>query len=348
MTGSRTKPKVLVTRRWPQAVEQRLDGLYDVTFNTRDVPLTPAQFRDALGQYDAILPTVTDNLGAEALDVSKPRTRILANYGVGYSHIHQEAAQALGLTVTNTPDVLSDCTADIAMTLLLMCARRAGEGERELRAGAWTGWRPTHLIGTKVTGKTLGIIGFGRIGQEMARRAHFGFGMKILVQNRSRVAPGVLAQFGATQVDTIEDLLPQSDFVSLHCPGGAANRHLINSRRLDLMKPDGILINTARGEVVDEHALVQSLSFDTIGGAGLDVFDGEPRINPYLMQCDNLVMLPHLGSATRETREGMGFRVLDNLADFFADRPPRDLVIGAPAKSKASMKKGKTHELLSS
>ncbi|MCV6547197.1 MAG: D-glycerate dehydrogenase [Cohaesibacter sp.] len=322
-----TKPSVLITRRWPEAVESRLAECYDVTLNEQDIPLTPEQFRKALATYDAILPTVTDNLGPDALNVPKAKTRILGNYGVGFSHINAEAAKTLGLTVTNTPDVLSDCTADIAMTLLLMCARRAGEGEREIRAGEWTGWRPTHLIGNKVSNKTLGIIGFGRIGQEMARRAHHGFGMKILVQNRSKIATNILAKYDAEQVESIEDLLPQSDFVSLHCPGGAANRHLINAARLNLMKPNGILINTARGEVVDERALAQALSFDTIGGAGLDVFDGEPRINPDLMQCDNLVMLPHLGSATQETREAMGFRVLDNLDDFFAGRPPRDQVI---------------------
>ncbi len=321
------KPSVLVTRRWPAAVEAQLAENYNAVLNTGDNPMSPAELRDALKTYDAVLPTVTDTLSAEALDVTAAQTKILANYGVGYSHICEPAARDLGMTVTNTPDVLSECTADLAMTLLLMVARRAGEGERELRAGGWTGWRPTHLVGTKVSGKTLGIIGFGRIGQEMARRAHHGFGMKILVQNRSTVSPDVLKQFNATQVETVDDLLPQCDFVSLHCPGGAANWHLINGRRLDLMKPDAFLINTARGEVVDERALVQSLMFDTIGGAALDVFDGEPRINPDLLQCDNLVMLPHLGSATKESREAMGFRVLDNLGDFFAGRPPRDRVI---------------------
>ncbi len=321
------KPSVLVTRRWPAAVEAQLAENYNAVLNTGDNPMSPAELRDALKTYDAVLPTVTDTLSAEALDVAAAQTKILANYGVGYSHICEPAARDLGMTVTNTPDVLSECTADLAMTLLLMVARRAGEGERELRAGGWTGWRPTHLVGTKVSGKTLGIIGFGRIGQEMARRAHHGFGMKILVQNRSTVSPDVLKQFNATQVETVDDLLPHCDFVSLHCPGGAANRHLINGRRLDLMKPDAFLINTARGEVVDERALVQSLIFDTIGGAALDVFDGEPRINPDLLQCDNLVMLPHLGSATKESREAMGFRVLDNLGDFFAGRPPRDRVI---------------------
>ncbi|WP_171236622.1 D-glycerate dehydrogenase [Ruegeria sp. HKCCA6837] len=321
------KPSVLVTRRWPAAVEAQLAENYNTVLNTGDKPLSPSEIRQALKSYDAVLPTVTDTLSAEALDVSGAQTKILANYGVGYSHICEPSARELGMTVTNTPDVLSECTADIAMTLLLMVARRAGEGERELRSGNWTGWRPTHLVGTKVSGKTLGIIGYGRIGQEMARRAHHGFGMDVLVYNRSPVDPDILARCNATQVASIDELLPQCDFVSLHCPGGAANRHLINARRLDLMKPDAFLINAARGEVIDERALVQSLAFDMIGGAALDVFDGEPRICADLLQCDNLVMLPHLGSATREAREAMGFRVLDNLRDFFEGREPRDRVI---------------------
>lgn len=322
-----TKPSILVTRRWPAAVEARLAEDYNTLLNTGDTPMSPAEIRDALKHYDAVLPTVTDTLSAEALDVPTAQTKILANYGVGYSHICEPSARELGMTVTNTPDVLSECTADFAMALLLMVARRAGEGERELRAGNWTGWRPTHLVGTKVSGKTLGIIGYGRIGQEMARRAHHGFGMDVVIYNRSQVAPDVLAKCNATQVDTVDELLPQCDFVSLHCPGGAANRHLINGRRLDLMKPDAFLINTARGEVIDEHALIQALMFDTIGGAALDVFDGEPRISSDLLQCDNLVMLPHLGSATKEAREAMGFRVIENLNDFFNGKNPRDKVI---------------------
>jgi len=321
------KPSVLVTRRWPQAVEARLADQFEVTLNRGDTPMSPCEIREAIGQFDAVLPTVTDSIGADALDVSKPQAKILGNYGVGYSHICENSARNLGVTVTNTPDVLSECTADLAMTLMLMVARRAGEGEREVREGRWSGWRPTHLVGTKVSGKTLGIIGYGRIGQEMARRAHHGFGMDIVVYNRSRVAPEILAACNATQVATIDDLLPVSDFVSLHCPGGDANRNLINGPRLDLMKPGAYLINTARGEVIDEVALTQALMFDTIGGAALDVFEGEPRIDPTLAQCDNLVMLPHLGSATREAREAMGFRVLDNLTDFFEGREPRDRVI---------------------
>lgn len=320
------RPKVLVTRRWPDAVETRLSQDFDVALNRDDTPLSESDLRDALGKYDAILPTVTDRLPASVFAGPAPRTRIVANYGVGFAHIDTGAARENGIVVTNTPDVLSECTADIAMTLLLMVARRAGEGERELRAGNWAGWRPTHMVGTKVSGATLGIIGFGRIGQAMAQRAHFGFGMKIIVQNRSPVAADILARYDARQVDDIDDLLPLCDFVSLHCPGGAANRNLINAHRLGLMRPGAILINTARGEVVDEQALARALWFGTIGGAGLDVFTAEPEIPAALAGADNLVMLPHLGSATRATREAMGFRVLDNLQDFFAGKTPRDRV----------------------
>ncbi|MEZ5868629.1 glyoxylate reductase [Defluviimonas denitrificans] len=320
------RPKVLLTRRWPETVEARMAEVFDLDLNRADRPLGQDDIRNAMGSYDAILPTVTDRLPAPVFEMPQARTKILANYGVGFAHIDTDAAKSRGITVTNTPDVLSECTADIAMTLLLMVARRATEGERELREGKWSGWRPTHLIGTKVSGATLGIIGFGRIGQAMAQRAHFGFGMKILVQNRSTVAPEVLARYGAEQVASVDDLLPRCDFVSLHCPGGAANRHLINARRLDLMRKDAFLINTARGEVVDEHALAQALWFGTIGGAGLDVFEREPHVSEELLGADNAVLLPHLGSATRETREAMGFRVMENLVDFFGGKTPRDRV----------------------
>jgi glyoxylate reductase len=207
-----------------------------------------------------------------------------------------------------------------------MAARRAGEGEREVRSGNWTGWRPTHLVGTKVSGKTLGIVGFGRIGQEMARRAHHGFGMKIIVHNRNRVAQDILDKFNAVQADDLDDLMPRCDFISLHCPGGAENRHLISSRRLDLMRPNAFLINTARGEVINEDALVQALAFETIGGAALDVFEGEPKIARNVLDSDRLVMLPHLGSATTEAREAMGFCVLKNLEAFFDGQVPPDRV----------------------
>ena len=320
------KPKVVVTRRWPEAVEAALVEDFDVTFNQKDHALTSDELKDAVHYADAVLPTVTDRIDARVLDDGKLRTRILANFGVGYSHIDIDSAKSHGIAVTNTPDVLSECTADLTLTLMLMAARRASEGEREVRTGAWSGWRPTHLLGSKVSGKTLGIIGFGRIGQEVAKRAHHGFGMRVLVFNRSPIAQDVLTKTGAESVASIDELLPQADFVSLHCPGGAANKHLIDCRRLDLMKESAFLINTARGEVVDERALVHALTFETIAGAGLDVFNGEPDILPELRCCENAVLLPHLGSATRETREAMGYRVVQNLKDFFEGRPPRDLV----------------------
>ncbi len=320
------KPTVFVTRRWPQSVEAKLKTHFNVVLNAEDKALAPSTLKMALAQSDALLPTVTDRICASVLDVVKPRTQIIANYGVGFNHVDIDAARRHGMIVTNTPDVLSQCTADLAMTLMLMVARRAGEGERELRSGTWDGWRPTHLMGQKISGKILGVVGFGRIGRETAHRAHFGFGMKICVYNRSKVDPSVLARFNATQVDDLDDLLTQSDVVSLHCPGGQSNRHLINAERLSKMKSSAYLINTARGEVVDEDALAQALWFETIAGAGLDVFDGEPTIRPALMNCENAVLLPHLGSATRETREAMGFRVIDNLVAFFDGCEPADRV----------------------
>ena len=321
-----TKPKILVSRRWPEAVETAMVKKYDVTFNIKDKPLSTNEFKDALSIYDAILPTVTDKISSEVFKVKNPRTKIFGNYGVGFSHIDIPAAKAAGITVSNTPDVLSDCTADITLTLMLMAARRAGEGEREVRSGNWEGWRPRHLIGTRITGKTLGIIGFGRIGREVAKRAHFGFGMKIVVQNRSKIGNDILIRTNAHQVDNINELLETSDFISLHCPGGDDNHHLISTKQFKKMKNSAILINTARGEVVDDNALILALKSKEISAVGLDVFNNEPNINPELMKFENAILLPHLGSATQETREAMGFRVLDNIADFFEGKVPRDKV----------------------
>jgi len=321
-----TKPKILVSRRWPEAVETAMVKKYDVTFNIKDKPLSTNEFKDALSIYDAILPTVTDKISSEVFKVKNPRTKIFGNYGVGFSHIDIPAAKAAGITVSNTPDVLSDCTADITLTLMLMAARRAGEGEREVRSGNWEGWRPRHLIGTRITGKTLGIIGFGRIGREVAKRAHFGFGMKIVVQNRSKIGNDILIRTNAHQVDNIDELLETSDFISLHCPGGDDNHHLISTKQFKKMKNSAILINTARGEVVDDNALILALKSKEISAVGLDVFNNEPNINPELIKFENAILLPHLGSATQETREAMGFRVLDNIADFFEGKVPRDKV----------------------
>lgn len=321
-----TRPKILLTRKWPASVEALAAQMFDVTCNPDDRPMDRAAMRAALENYDAVLATVTDDVKEGTFTNLKPLAKILANYGVGFSHIDIEGARDAGIIVTNTPDVLNDCTADLAMTLLMMTARRAGEGEREVRAGNWTGWRPTHMIGTSVTGKTLGIIGFGRIGQAMARRAHFGFGMRILAQSRSPVAPEILAETGVVQVDTVEQMLPECDFVSLHCPGGTANRHLINADRLGLMKSTAILVNTARGEVVDELELARALKSGRIAGAGLDVFEAEPSVHPELLQCENAVLLPHMGSSTRETRVEMGMRALRNIQKYFDGQEPADRV----------------------
>ncbi|SON55761.1 Glycerate dehydrogenase [Hartmannibacter diazotrophicus] len=320
------KPKVLVTRRWPEAVEAKLKELYDVTLNESDVPMTADEMRQALMDYDAFCPTVSDKVDASVLDVSGARTKIIASYGVGYSHIDTDAAKKSGFVVTNTPEVLSNCTADLAITLMLAAARRIGEGERELRAGKWTGWRPTHMIGTRVSGGTFGVLGFGRIGREAARKAHFGFDMKVIYYDAFPVKPELAAETKAEARDAIEAVLKEADVISLHMPGGKENYHLINEARLKLMKPTAILVNTARGEVVDGDALAAALQAGTIAGAGLDVFEGEPKVLPSLLECENAVLLPHLGSATKSTREAMGWRVLENLEAYFKGEAPRDRV----------------------
>ncbi|MSO94138.1 MAG: D-glycerate dehydrogenase, partial [Rhodospirillales bacterium] len=319
-----TKPKVIVTRRWPEEVEQRLIGLFDVALNQDDRPLSVEQLQNALRTADAVLPTVSDRITADVLSAEPLRTRILGSFGVGFNHIDIKAAKARGIAVTNTPDVLTDCTADTAMTLLLMVARRAGEGERHVRTKAWTGWRPTHMMGTKVTGKTLGLIGMGRIGRAVAKRAHFGFGMQVLFHDPQPLPAEEAKSLGVRACPSIEDVLRQADFVSLHCPALPETRHLMNAERLALMKPTAFLINTARGDVVDEQALVDALRQRRIAGAGLDVFEREPNVTDDLLTMENVVLLPHLGSATRETRVAMGMRVVDNLIQFFVDKNPPD------------------------
>ncbi len=321
-----SKPKVVVTRKWPSEVEAQLKDLYDVQFNESDIPMTSDELKHALQSADALLPTVTDALTSDVLSVENKRARIIGNFGVGYNHIDVNTAKAQGLVVTNTPHVLTDCTADIAMLLLLMSARRASEGERLILQKQWIGWKPTQLIGQKVTGKTLGLIGFGRIAQAMARKAHHGFGMRIIFYSPSQPAQSIMDELQATRYETVDDVLTEANFVSLHCPGGEATRHLINEQRLKLMRPSAHLINTARGDVVDSKALIKALKEGWIAGAGLDVFEGEPNIDPGFLDLDNVSLLPHLGSATEETRVAMGNRVLANLAAFFAGEEPCDRV----------------------
>jgi lactate dehydrogenase-like 2-hydroxyacid dehydrogenase len=320
------RPRVVVTRSLPAPCEEEVSRLFDAVLNPDDVPLSFDQLCAAMREADALLPTVTDRVTADVINTASRRARIIANFGVGFNNIDVAAAAAAGVTVTNTPDVLTDDTADLAMTLLLMTARRAGEGERHVRQGKWTGWRPTHMLGTRVSGKTLGLIGFGRIARAVAQRAHHGFGMRILFTDPYPPSPEQARALGAEPRPTVEDVLRESDFVSLHCPATPETRHLINAERLRLMKRRALLINTARGDVVDEAALAGALAAGVIAGAGLDVFEREPTVTPALLTMENVVLLPHLGSATTDTRVAMGMRSIENLSLFFAGKPVRDRV----------------------
>ncbi|MEO1459243.1 MAG: D-glycerate dehydrogenase, partial [Pseudomonadota bacterium] len=294
-----TKPRVICTRKWPERVEAAMAEAFDTTLNGPDEAMSQEALIAALNEYDAVCTTVTDKVDANVL-AAPGRAKVLGQFGVGFNNIDTEAAKAAGLTVTNTPGVLTDATADIALTLLLNVARRTYEGEAMLRAGQWTGWRPTQLMGVSPQGKTLGIIGMGRIGKAMAKRCHHALDMKIVFFDAFPVAdPGVPAE----QLATIEEVLGVSDFVSLHCPGGGENIGLINAARLAAMKPGAIIVNSARGDVIDEAALVASLQSGHTGGAGLDVFQREPAVTEALMSMPNVCLLPHLGSATIETRE---------------------------------------------
>jgi len=285
-----------------------------------------AALQKAMLEYDAICPTVTDTINAAVLGTPGARVKLIGNFGVGFNHIDVAAARAAGITVSNTPDVLTDATADLAILLMLMTTRRAGEGERELREGRWTGWRPTHLMGQSVVGKTLGIVGFGRIAQATAHRAHHGFGMQIAYYGRRRAAAEIEAACKARYVSDVDALIAESDVLSLHCPGGAETHHLINAERLSKMKSTAVIVNTARGTVVDEAALAAALKAKRIAAAGLDVYEREPVVHPDLVGLDNVVLLPHLGSATRETRTAMGLRVARNVDLFFAGQPVQDQV----------------------
>ena len=320
-----TLPRVTVTRRLPPTVEARLSEHYDVVLNKDDHAFSADELRGALETSDALLSTVTDPITAHVLSTPPLRARIIANFGVGFNHIDLDAAARQRLLVTNTPNVLTDDTADLAIALMLATARRLGEGERELRGGNWTGWRPTHLMGTRVTGKTLGIVGFGRIGQAVARRAFHGLRMSILVASRRPPPEAVTAELKVEWIP-LDDLLERADFVSLHVPANSQTHHLIDARGLRLMGPDAFLINTARGNIVDEAALIDALTRGAIAGAGLDVYEDEPEIPDALLRCPRTVLLPHLGSATIESRTAMGMKVVDNLDAFFEGREPPDMV----------------------
>lgn len=316
---------ILVTRKWPAEVESLLAARFGASLNDADTPMAADALGDAMAHHVVICPTVTDRINAAMLGRSDRTVRLLCNYGVGVDHIDLEACRRNGVIVTNTPDVLTEATAEIAILLMLMVARRAGEGAAELREGRWAGWRPTHMIGTQLAGRTLGLVGFGRIAQATARKAR-ALGMEIVYHGRRRADRAIERALDARFEADLGGLLSVADIVSLHVPGGAATERFIGASELARMRPTAILVNTARGSVVDEGALVDALRAGAIAGAGLDVFVGEPDIAPALLDAPNLVMLPHLGSATREARTAMGMRALANLEAWLAGREPPDRV----------------------
>ena len=322
-----SKPKVILTRKWPEAAEAKAKELFDAVINKDDHKMSIEELKEAMRNADALCPTVSDfQIDSEILNVENRNCKIVANFGVGFNNIDTEAAKKAGVVVTNTPDVLTDCTADIAMVLLLSVARRIGEGERLVRNKEWSGWCPTHMLSTKVTGKKLGFIGFGRIAQAVAQKAHFGFGMETSFYDPYPPSDEIIKKFSAKKFDTLEEVLGDSDFITLHCPGGGSNINLMNKDCFALMKESAFLINTARGDVVDEAALVQALKDDVIAGAGLDVYAKEPTVTEELLSMNNVVLIPHLGSATTETRVAMGLRSLANVKAFFDGKEPGDRV----------------------
>lgn len=318
--------RLLVTRPMTDAATRAITARFPDTTFLPDRPLTPDQARQAMRDYDLILPTLRDQFSAEAFDGARPdelRCKLLANFGVGFNHIDTNAARNAGLIVTNTPGAVTDATADIAMTLLLMTARRASEGEHLVRSGEWDGWYPTQLLGSHVTGKAVGIIGMGRIGKAIARRCHYGFGMRVVFFNRSSVSD---LDFPAQQLPDLRDVLTAADFAVLAVPGGAATRHLIGASELDALGPAGHLVNISRGDVVDEAALIAALQAGVIAGAGLDVYEQEPQVPEALRALWNVSLLPHLGTAAEEVRTAMAMRALDNLTAFADGAEPQDIV----------------------
>lgn len=317
------KPSILVTRRLPDAVQARIAQDYDAEFNDDDHVFTPDELLRRCQGKDAVLPCHSEHFTADVLAQLPASVKIIANFSVGVDHVDLDAAKQRGIVVTNTPDVLSDATAEIALLLTLGAARRASEGERLVRSGAWQDWSPSFMVGTQVTGKTVGIVGMGRVGQVAAKRFR-GFDMQVRYHNRNRLAPE--KEQGAVYHGDLDEMLGHCDVVSLHCPATPESRGLINAERLGRMQDGAILVNTARGALVDDDALLDALTTGKLAAAGLDVFNGEPGGDPRYRQLDNVFLLPHIGSATVDTRNAMGDRALDNLDAFFAGRPPGDRV----------------------
>jgi glyoxylate reductase len=319
------RPKVVVTRRLPEAVETRMAELFDVELNLTDTPLSRKQLEQAVATAQVLVPTVTDEIDDKLLDKAGAQLKLIANFGAGVDHIDLHAAKSRGIVVTNTPGVLTDDTADMAMALMLAVPRRLSEGERIVRTGTWTGWAPTMLLGHRISGKRLGIIGMGRIGQAIAQRAR-AFGMSIHYHNRERLPRDIEARTEATYWPALEAMLSRVDIISINCPHTPETHHLLNKQRLKLLQRHAYIINTARGEIVDEKALADALEHGTIAGAGLDVYEREPKISPRLLDLDNVTLLPHIGSATIEGRRAMGEKVIMNIKMWCDGHRPADQV----------------------
>ncbi|HXQ14203.1 MAG TPA: D-glycerate dehydrogenase [Caulobacteraceae bacterium] len=320
------KPKVVVTRKLPDPVETRMRELFDTELNIEDAPMSGAALAEAMGRADVLVPTITDRIDQKVIAAAGERLKLIANFGAGVDHIDVTAATERGLTVTNTPGVLTDDTADLTMGLIMAVSRRVVEGAEVIRDGGFHGWSPTWMLGRRIGGKRLGIIGMGRIGQALARRAR-AFGLSIHYHNRKPVPARIAEELEATYWESLDQMLARMDFISVNCPHTPATYHLLSARRLKLIRPHAILINTARGEIIDEGSLATMLQAGEIAGAGLDVFEHEPAVNPKLLKLPNVVLLPHMSSATIEGRVDMGEKVIVNIRTWMDGHKPPDRVI---------------------
>lgn len=319
---------VVVTRRLPDAVESRMKELFNATLRRPDIQMERRELRDAMGQADVLVANLGDHIDAELIADAGSQLKLIANYGVGVDHINVAAAESRGIAVTNTPGVMTEDTADMVMALIMAVTRRIPEGLMVMQAGGWQGWSPTSFLGSRITGKKLGILGLGRIGQAVARRAK-AFGLEVHYHNRHRVAPEIEQELGATWWESLDQMLTRVDILSINCPHTPSTFHLLNERRLKLMKPTAVVVNTSRGEVIDENALTRALRSKEIAGAGLDVFEHGHDINPRLRAQPNVVLLPHMGSATFEGRVEMGEKVIANILAFAEGKIPPDLVLSS-------------------
>jgi len=326
-TSATPKTKVIVTRRLPETIETRMMELFDVELNLTDTPMTQAELIKAVQSCDVLVPTVTDVLNADVLSQAGDDLKLIANYGAGVDHIDLEAARSKRISVSYTPDVLTEDTADMAMSLILAVPRRLVEGEKALRAGLWKGWSPTWMLGNRIHGKRLGIVGMGRIGRAVAKRAK-GFGLSVHYHNRERVHEDVENELEATYWESLDQMLARMDIISVNCPHTPATYHLLSARRLRLMQKQAFIVNTARGEVIDEEALIELLKNGDIAGAGLDVYENEPDLNPKFLDLKNVTLIPHMGSATVEGRIDMGERVIINIKAFIDGYGSPDRVLG--------------------